>query len=625
MNYLSAENLGRNIGERWLFKNLNFGILQGEKVALIGANGSGKSSLLDVLGGLVPADEGKVSIRRDIKVGYLNQNPNFFPSKTIMETIFSTKNEITEAIRNYEIAIESGDGDGISKYAEILTALEGWDYEIKIKQILGKLGIKDQEKLMGELSGGQQKRVFLAKILIEDPDFLILDEPTNHLDLESIEWLEAYLSTSNTTLLLVTHDRYFLDKVCNRIIELENNKIHKYLGNYPYFLEKKAEREEIEAVTMEKDRQLLKKELEWMRRQPKARTHKAQYRVEAFHELKERATGPKKEEKLELSMKSDRIGKKILEIQHVSKSFNEIKFINEFSYTFKRGDKIGVVGKNGIGKSTLLSIITDQIKPDIGKVIKGDTIKIGYYKQDGLTFKPGQKVIESVREIADYIKMSDGREITVSAFLTQFLFPPAVQYDFIEKLSGGEKRRLQLLKILVENPNFLILDEPTNDLDIATLNVLEDFLVSYGGCLMVVSHDRYFLDKIVDHVFAFEGDGLIKDFPGNYTEYRLWQDEKNEINKKESKTNVELNKTDKPISIETTTTKKKLSYKEQKEFEQLEKEIPELENKKNILTQKLTASNLTFNEISLISKDLEDLVQELELKELRWLEISELL
>jgi ABC transport system ATP-binding/permease protein len=622
MNYLSAENIGRNVGERWLFKNLTFGILQGEKVALIGANGSGKSSLLDVVGGLVKADEGNLSIRKDIKVGYLNQNPVFSISKTVMETIFSAQNEVTEAINRYEKAIEEGDGDMIAKYAEILTALDGWDYEARIKQILGKLGIQDFDKLMGELSGGQQKRVSLAKVLIEEPDFLILDEPTNHLDLATIEWLEGYLSTSNTTLFLVTHDRYFLDKVCNRIIELENNKIHKYLGNYPYFLEKKAEREEIEAVVAEKDRQLLKKELDWMRRQPKARTHKAQYRVEAFNELKERTSGPKKEEKLELSMKSDRIGKKILEIQHISKSFDDKTLIKEFSYTFKRGDKIGVVGKNGIGKSTLLSILTDQLKPDMGRVVKGDTIKIGYYKQEGLDFKKDQKVIEAVREIADYIKMSDGREITVSAFLTQFLFPPAVQYGLIEKLSGGEKRRLQLLKILVENPNFLILDEPTNDLDIATLNVLEDFLMSYGGCLMVVSHDRYFLDKIVDHVFAFEGEGIIKDFPGNYTEYRLWVDEKTEDLKKtkEPKTQdpspkIELEK--KPES------KRKLSFKELKEFETLGREIPKLEKQKEALTFQISDVTQSFDNLSKVSKELENLVQELEEKELRWLELSE--
>ncbi len=623
MNYLSAENLGRNIGERWIFKNLNFGVLQGEKVALIGANGSGKTTILNVLGGLTPPDEGSYSIRKDIRVGYLDQNPTYKLSSTVMETIFASKNDVTDAIKNYEIAIEHGDGDNIAKYAEILTALDGWDYETKIQQILAKLGVHDFDKLMGELSGGQQKRVSLAKVLIENPDLLILDEPTNHLDLDTIEWLEGYLSSSNTTLLLVTHDRYFLDKVCNRILELSNNKIYRHLGNYAYFLEKKAEREEVEAVVLEKDRQLLKKELDWMRRQPKARTTKAAYRVDAFYDLKERASGGKKEEKLELTMKSERMGSKIIEINHVTKGYNDKIFIKEFSYTFKKGDKIGIVGKNGMGKSTLLGLITGQIKPDIGKVVKGETVKIGYYKQEGLTFDDNQKVIDCVREIADYIKMADGREITVSAFLTQFLFPPAVQYGLIEKLSGGEKRRLQLLKVLVENPNFLILDEPTNDLDIATLNVLEDFLIAYGGCLLVVSHDRYFLDSIVDHVFAFEGEGKIKDFPGNYTEYREWADEQELEKTKEPKSKVETVEkavVEKVLEAD----KKKKSFKEQKELETLEKELQTLEKKKVELSEKLVDATLEYGQIAEISKKLEDLIETMEANELRWLELSEM-
>jgi ATP-binding cassette subfamily F protein uup len=533
MNYLSAENLGRNLGERWLFKNLSFGVLQGEKVALIGTNGCGKSSLMDVIAGLIPADEGVMSIRKEIKVGYLNQNPIFSKTSTVLETIFASKNPIAEAIKNYEHAIEHNDYDGISKYTELITELDGWDYESKVKQILGKLDVHDMDKLMGELSGGQQKRVTLAKVLIEEPDFLILDEPTNHLDLDTIEWLENHLSSSNTTLFLVTHDRYFLDKVCNRIMELVDSKMHRYVGNYAYFLEKKAERAEIEAVTLEKDKSLLKKELEWMRRQPKARTHKATYRENAFYELKEKTSGKRNEDKLELSVKSERIGNKIIEIQHVSKSFKDKIIVKEFNYTFKKGDRIGIVGKNGMGKSTLLGMINGEIKPDIGKVVKGETIRIGYYKQDGLVFDPEQKVIENVREVAEFIKMGDGREISASAFLTLFLFPPATQYAQISKLSGGEKRRLQLLKVLIENPNFLILDEPTNDLDIATLNVLEEFLMGYGGCLLVVSHDRYFLDRIVDHTFAFEGDGVIKDFPGNYTDYRIWQEENAKQQKKD--------------------------------------------------------------------------------------------
>jgi ATP-binding cassette subfamily F protein uup len=621
MNYLSAENISRNLGERWLFKELTFGVLQGEKVALIGSNGCGKSSLLDIISGKVQPDGGVVSIRKDIRVGYLDQNPEFQASKTVLETIFYAENEITQALKNYEISIETGNDDLLSKSIETLDALNGWDYEAKVKQILGKLGVHDFEKLMGELSGGQQKRVSLAKLLIEEPDFIILDEPTNHLDLDTIEWLESYFSTSNTTLLLVTHDRYFLDKVCNRIMELSNNQIYKYTGNYAYYLEKKAEREEMEASTMEKNQNLLKKELEWMRRQPKARTTKAQYRIDAFHDLKDKTTGIRKEEKLELSMKSERIGNKIIEINHLSKSYNGVPIIKEFSYTFKRGDKIGIIGKNGAGKSTLLKIITDLTKPDMGSVVKGDTIKIGHYSQEGLEFKEGQKVIEVVREIAEFVKMSDGRELSVSAFLTLFLFPPKMQYNYVHKLSGGEKRRLQLLKILVQNPNFLILDEPTNDLDIATLNVLEDFLEAFGGCLLVVSHDRYFMDRIVDHIFAFEGDGYIKDFPGNYTEYRFWKDENAEGKQKSGSKKAELPEPEPEIVQKTE--KRKLSFKEQKEFETLEKDIQKLENLKADLAVKLSDGTLSHTEINALGIELKKITDELEEKEFRWLELSE--
>jgi len=618
MNYLSAENLGRNLGERWLFRDLTFGILQGEKVALIGSNGSGKSSLMDVLAGKVAPDEGIVSVRKEIRVGYLHQNPDFNDAHTVLEVLFSSENEITRAIREYEKATEAADSAAITHYAEVLTRLNGWDYEAKVKQILGKLGIHDLDKLIGELSGGQKKRVFLARVLIEEPDFLILDEPTNHLDLDTIEWLEGYLSASTMTLFLVTHDRYFLDKVCNRIMELNNSRIYKYQGNYAYFLEKKAEREEIEATVLEKDKNLLRKELEWMRRQPKARTHKATYRENAFYELKEKTSGKRNEEKLELSMKTERIGNKIMEIQHVSKGYNGQTLIREFSYTFKRGDRIGIVGRNGMGKSTLLSLITEEVKPDMGKIVKGETIKIGYYKQDGLVYEPEQKVIENVREIADYIKMADGREISVSAFLTLFLFPPAVQYSPIAKLSGGEKRRLQLLKVLVENPNFLILDEPTNDLDIATLNVLEEFLMNYSGCLLVVSHDRYFLDRLVDHTFAFEGNGYVKDFPGNYTDYRNWADEQLKEQRREEKPKAEGTR---PVVQDSP--KRKLSFKEKQEFEALEKEIPKLEAEKSELSDKLSGGISDFDEISRISTRLEEVVVELEMKELRWLELSE--
>ncbi|MFN3587933.1 MAG: ABC-F family ATP-binding cassette domain-containing protein [Spirosomataceae bacterium] len=622
MNYLSAEAIGRNLGERWLFQNLTFGILQGEKVALIGSNGTGKSSMLDILAGKTPPDGGVVSLRKDIRVGYLEQNPVFQESKTILETIFYAENSITRAIKNYDKAIETNNQDLLAECIEILDSQNGWDYEAKVKQILGKLGILDTDKLISELSGGQKKRVALARVLIENPDFLILDEPTNHLDLESIEWLEGHLSSSNTTLLLVTHDRYFLDKVCNRILELANNQIYKYTGSYAYFLEKKAERQEMEAATQEKLKNQLSKELEWMRRQPKARTTKAQYRIDAFHDLKEKATGFKKEDKLELNMRSERMGKKIIEIQHVSKAFNGQDFIKEFSYTFKRGDRIGIVGKNGMGKSTLLQMITDQLKPDSGKVVKGETIKIGYYRQDGLDFKEDQKVIEAVREIAEFVKLGDGRELTVSAFLTLFLFPPKMQYNYIHKLSGGEKRRLQLLKVLVQSPNFLILDEPTNDLDIDTLNVLEDFLTSFDGCLLVVSHDRYFMDRLIDHIFAFEGNGKIKDFPGNYTEYRLWSEEQALLNAP-SPTKTAAPVPTPVVAPPPAAPKKKLSFKEQREFEQLEKDIATIQVQLTALHEQISQET-DYTEITALGKKVQALEDELEEKEFRWLELAEI-
>ncbi len=621
MNYLSAENIGKNLGERWLFNHLTFGILQGEKVALIGANGSGKSSLLNMITGNADIDAGEISIRKDIRVGYLGQNPDLKASSTVLESIFASENSNTLAIKEYEAALQSNNETRIAKAIEMIDTLKAWDYETKVKQILGKLGIDDFDKLIGNLSGGQKKRVALAKVLIEEPDFLILDEPTNHLDLDTIEWLEGFLSASSITLLLVTHDRYFLDKTCNRILEIANNKIFKYAGNYAYYLEKKEEQEAVEAATQKNYRNLLRKELEWMRRQPKARGTKSQSRIDAFYDLKEKTIKKGPDEKLELSMKMERMGSKILEIQHISKKFDTKPIISEFSYTFKRGDRIGIVGKNGMGKSTLLETITEKIKPDMGKVVKGDTIKFGYYSQEGLAFDDNQRVIEVVREIAEYVKMADGTELSISNFLTLFLFPPAMQYSFVSKLSGGEKRRLQLLKILVQNPNFLILDEPTNDLDIETLNVLEDFLINFAGCLLVVSHDRYFMDKLVDHLFVFEGDGYIRDFPGNYTDYRSWKEEKEEEEfQKNSKKNIEKINTLPNIKVET---KKKLSFKEQKEFESLASDIEKLEKQKNLIMQKMNSGEGTHEELTAWAKEFEDLSDSISEKELRWLELSE--
>jgi ATP-binding cassette subfamily F protein uup len=624
MNYLSAENLGRNVGERWLFEELTFGILQGEKVALIGANGSGKSSLLDIIGGIVNPDGGALSIRKDIKMGYLQQNPEFNEEDTVLDTILYGNSERSKATIAYERAMAKDDNDLIASAVEQLSFLDAWDYEASVKQILGKLGLQDTDKKIKELSGGQQKRVALARVLLEEPDFLILDEPTNHLDLESIEWLEGYLSTANMTLFLVTHDRYFLDKVSNRIMELVNNSIHKYTGNYAYFLEKKAERMENENATLEKDKKRLKSELEWMRRQPKARTTKAQSRIDAFYDLKERASVNTRVDKVELATKSERIGKKIIEIQHVSKSFNGQKLISEFNYTFKRGDKIAIVGKNGVGKSTLLDMITGQLKPDTGKVVVGETINLGYYQQSGLDFNEGQKVIEVVREIAEFVKLADGRELSASGFLTMFLFPPKVQYNYVHKLSGGEKRRLQLLKILMKSPNFLILDEPTNDLDIDTLNILEEYLQAFAGCLLVVSHDRYFVDNIVDHVFAFEGEGQIKDFPGNYTEYRLWKDEQLKI-EQESQSKKTIAKEEIIVQkVVELSEKKKLSYKEQREYETLEKEIRKTESQIKEIGRLMNGEVTDYEELTKLGDDLKKLKDSLDEKELRWLELSEM-
>lgn len=625
MNYLSAENIGKNLGERWLFKNLTFGILQGEKVALIGSNGSGKSSMLNMIIGKTDIDGGEISIRKDIRVGYLDQEPDFQAGKTVMETIFAIENSNTKAVKEYEDALISGDDNRIANAIEQVDNLKAWDYETKVKQILGKLGIEYFDKLVGNLSGGQKKRVALARVLIEEPDFLILDEPTNHLDLDTIEWLEGYLSSANITLLLVTHDRYFLDKVCNRILELANNRVLKYAGSYAYYLEKKEEQEAVDAATQKNYRNLLRKELEWMRKQPKARGTKSQSRVDAFYDLKEKTVKKGPEEKLELSMKMERMGSKIMEIQHISKSFDDKKLISEFSYTFKRGDRIGIVGKNGMGKSTMLEILTEQLKPDMGRVVKGDTIKLGYYSQSGLDFDEGQRVIEVVREIAEYVKMADGTELSISNFLTLFLFPPAMQYSFVSKLSGGEKRRLQLLKILVQNPNFLILDEPTNDLDIATLNVLEDFLLNFGGCLLVVSHDRYFMDKLVDHLFVFEGDGYIRDYPGNYTDYRSWKEDKEEQEIAEKEKQAFLKSlSSKPAVVQSSEPKRKMNYKEQKEYENLAIEIEVLDKKKVILVEKMNAGEGTHEELAFWAKEFEENSNTIEEKELRWLELAEM-
>lgn len=624
MNYLSAESVSKNFGDKVLFDDISFGIDQGEKVALVGINGSGKSTLLKMIMGKEPPNEGEITFRNDIAVAFLEQNPTFNEADTVMESIFNTENEALSVIKEYEFHLLHAATSPVSqqKLANLISkmdSLNAWDYESQIKQILGKLGVHDLEQKINELSGGQRKRVALAKILINKPDFLILDEPTNHLDLDTIEWLENYLATANMSLLLVTHDRYFLEKVTNVILELENENIYRYKGNYSYFLEKKAEREEQQATEVGKAKNLLKKELEWMRRQPRARGTKAKYRVDAFHDLQDKASKKLNRDELELSIQATRQGGKILELENISKAFGPKQVVDDFSYIFKKKDRIGIIGPNGAGKSTFLNMITGKLSPDEGEVIKGQTTVFGYYTQEELTFKQDQRVIDIVKEIAEVVKMSDGREISASQFLQHFQFPPKMQYNVVSKLSGGEKRRLQLLRVLIKNPNFLILDEPTNDLDLITLNILEDFLLNFGGCLLLVSHDRYFMDRLVDHIFIFEGEGSIKDFPGNYTDFRDFLKEQ-APNESESDPAA---KTDKKEENKPETPRKKLSFKEKREYEQLQNEIERLEQQKQALIEKLNAGSNDHEALTGWSLEIEKLDQQIEKRSDRWLELSE--
>ncbi|MFN3378005.1 MAG: ABC-F family ATP-binding cassette domain-containing protein [Runella zeae] len=619
MNYLSAENISKSFGDKWLFKDLTIGLNRGDKVALIGANGTGKTTLMTILAGITPLDQGVVSIRKDIRVGYLDQAPDFDHQFPVMEVLFSGNNPVALAVKEYEQALLLDDETRLTKAIERVDSLQGWDFEARVKEILGKLGVPDVEAKIGTLSGGQRKRVALAKVLIESPDLLILDEPTNHLDLSMVEWLENYLNTQNTTLLLVTHDRYFLDTVCNTIVELDNGNLYTYRGNYAYFLEKKAEREAVEAAEIDKARNLYRKELDWIRRQPKARGTKAKYRVDAFEDTKEKASQRRYDNQMELNVKSTRLGSKIVELQSIGKRFGDKTVVHNFLYTFKKGDRIGIVGKNGAGKSTLLNMITGALRPDNGQVVRGDTVQFGYYQQTDLEYKDGQRVVDWVKEVAEVIRLGTGQTVTASQYLQAFLFPPNKQGTLIEKLSGGEKRRLQLLRVLMAEPNFLILDEPTNDLDITTLNVLEEFLMNFPGCLIIVSHDRYFLDRLVDHLFVFEEGGNIRDFPGNYTDYRNFLAE-NTISKVESKNTVE-----RPTPTPPTTTKRKASYKEQKEFESLEIEMAKLEQEKADYIQKLNGGSNNHQDITQWAQQIERINNSLEEKEMRWLELSELM
>ena len=624
MNYLSAERLTKSFNEKQLFEEITFGLDQGQKTALVGVNGCGKSTLLKVIAGLLYPNSGEVTFRKGISLSILTQNPEFADDDTVMQAVFSKDREELKAIRNYESALLKMEknpeaGVDLSPFIEQMDALNAWDYEHQVKEILGKLGIHTLDQKMGELSGGQKKRVALAQCLVVKPHVLILDEPTNHLDLEIIEWLEEYLATQNLTLLMVTHDRYFLDRVTNEILEIDAGQIFKYHGNYSDFLQQKSDREEQQAVTVGKAKNLLKKELEWMRRQPKARGTKAKYRIDAFYDVKEKASQTVTKSEMEVNLKSDRQGKKIMEIKHISKIFDDKKVIDDFSYVFQRKERIGIVGANGAGKSTFLNILTQNLTPDLGELDIGQTTKFGYYTQDEAVFDPQMKVIEVVKEVAEFIQLADGSEVSASNLLTQFLFLPSVQYNLVGKLSGGEKRRLQLLRVLMANPNFLVLDEPTNDLDIMTLNVLEDYLDKFDGCLMIVSHDRYFMDKLVDHLFVFEGQGIIRDFPGNYTDYRA-----TEGGLKSVKEVVQ-----KPSNTETNGSKKvvdgprKMTFNEKRELEQIEKELSQLEIQKKAIEDALDKET-DYEKLMALGIELDQIKTLAEAKELRWLELSEL-
>lgn len=620
MSILSTEQLGHSFNDNWLFKEIYFGLEKGDRVALVGINGTGKSTFLRILSGILSPSIGKVVTERDLRIGYLEQDPQFQNQNTISDFIYSIGNERQQLIRKYEEAVnqEVQDERLLNRLMDELSNANAWEYEYEIKTILGRMGIHQLDQKISTLSGGQRKRLALAKLLIDDPDVYILDEPTNHLDIETIEWLESYLTSGHKTILLVTHDRYFLDNVSSRIIELDRGKLQNFNGNYSYYLEKKAEMDAADDATFNKNRNLLKKELDWMRRQPKARTTKSKSRIDAFYDLEEKTKSRNVKSSLELSVNVSRQGNKILELNHIQKSFNGKAVINDFSYIFKKGDRIGVAGKNGTGKSTLLNIITGVIKPDSGQVNVGETTVFGYYRQGGLEFKEEERVIDVVKNIAEYITMADGKNLTASQVLTHFLFPPAKQYGMVNKLSGGEKKRLQLMRVLMKNPNYLILDEPTNDLDIDTLNVLEDFLLNFPGILMLVSHDRYLIDRLTDQLFIFEGDGNVQIYNGNYTDYRLEIEEPKKLNKEKVEVEVESKKLDsEPI-------KRKMSFKEIKEFESLETTIKQQEQLINHLTTELNSGITEHTRLSEIATEIKKLKDEVDEMTLRWLELSEL-
>ncbi len=636
MHYVNVENLTKSFVEKPLFTDITFNIEQGDKIALVAKNGAGKTTLLRVLAGKDTADSGKVWINKDVSVSFLDQNPVFEEKKNVLENILSYDHPVINTVRDYEIAMEHHDEDKLTELMGKMDELNAWNFESQVKEILSSLNITDLDQLAGSMSGGQRKRLSLAKVLIdisfgERNNFLILDEPTNHLDFEMIEWLADFLSDNKTTLLLVTHDRFFLDNVCNEIIELDNQQLYIHRGDFTTYLQRKIEREESDAASLDKAKNLYRKELEWMRKQPKARTTKSKSRQDAFYEVEGKATARKADDKLQLHVKMTRIGGKILELKKVHKAFGEKVILKGFDYTFKHRERIGIIGKNGVGKSTFLNIIMGLEQADAGKINTGETVVFGYFHQQGLQVKEDKRVIEFVKDIAENFPLADGTKVSAGQFLQLFQFTPEQQFTYISKLSGGEKKRLQLLSILFGNPNFLILDEPTNDLDLVTLAVLEDFLEQYQGCVIIVSHDRYFMDKLVDHLFVFEGGGNVNDFPGNYTEWRADEARKkkaaNSGNRQEVKgtvltTQPEVAVAEKP-KAQAPAAKRKLSFKEKFEFENLQKEIPVLEKEKEELNEKLLSGNAAYAELNTMIERIGVVTKELEAKELRWLELSE--
>ena len=614
MNYISVENISKSYGDRTLFSNISFGINKNQKVAFVAKNGTGKTSILNIIAGLDIPDKGQVIQRKDIQVAYLSQHQIFDKHLTIEETIFATENRILPIIKQYEKALENPeDSENYQKAFDLMDQNNAWDFETQYKLVLSKLKLNNLSLKVGKLSGGQKKRLSLAILLINKPDLIILDEPTNHLDLEMIEWLEDYFKKEKITLFMVTHDRYFLERVCNEIVELDHGELYKYKGNYSYYLEKKEERITQEAVSTNKAKNLFKKELDWMRRQPKARTTKSKSRIDDFFEIKEKAHKRRQDHSVQLEINMKRLGSKIVELHKLKKSFGDLKILDGFEYVFKKGERIGIIGKNGTGKSSFLNILTNKEPIDAGKVVVGETVKFGYYTQKGIVVKEGQKVIEVIKEYGEEIPLTKGKRISASQLLERFLFDKKKQYDFVEKLSGGEQKRLYLCTVLIQNPNFLILDEPTNDLDVITLNVLESFLLDFPGNLIVVSHDRYFMDKIVDSLFVFRGNGIVENFPGNYSDYRAYED---------SKPKEKAIKIEKQQKKSSPTNKTKLSFVEKKEFGSLEEDIERLVRKKKTIESSFLNEELTQNDIKEKSEELQQVLSSLEEKEERWLELS---